>query len=713
MTTKAKGIVLLVSAFLSFFPVCSISLAIDYRNNEFMEIQDFTVLTDLYDVPLKPLFDLNNTNNVIEVKKTIEVSNVDQLSIGQVCLLPGKDYAFSGKVGVLADLPDVWTCDVTPFSGDACGTSIEASIYVGTMNDNSVEVSISPKNPKAGAAMGVNITAYSSVGLGNIPIYIERVVTGQRIVNTYQYFDNIFEFPNPLSHSTSITYTPPEPGLYCVKTTLVNSQQNQLQGTQREFYFMVGSSSIDKDRADFLKWMRSQGYSAEIIEMYRRHLLNPIIRMDVQDYFDFANNRNLRNEDGFWDIIKNHNMLTIELDEIIPTDANAVMSPLMLQHTNIVEEEFRNVLGMDNFEIVPGEEYRVNYQQEYGPIQLGGETFSFTNNQRYNSFRRNTFVPSYAHIVHYALRQLMYEGSLRTWRVDTGSCPVFTNLEFNEDSKAHKDNRNTLIHEWVHHTSGHHFMWPANSRNGQEHAYYEQHMWGADCIMNHTYVRYVDQDRIGNQNSDYERMLCPLCRYALSPNQGYQDAQEYAERYNDHMAGSWMMNEHLMSTEDHAFIQSYTDIKESITAIACGSYSRLGVDYMYEWHKNGSAQDTVSDAVPADVLQYRLISDPGMILQINNNEAAINADGNFSYTVRFPVYKLTMTKDIINTLKQPSIIVPFGKVTNRYYIDGGERVLVLLATNANGMTSVRRAVVKYKIELVPAAAAPKNIISSR
>lgn len=677
------------------------------------------ILIDVDYKPYKPIFNLSENRSVIEVTDIVEISDESNNSKPLESLknqelisrrINGKRYTLSGMVGVLFGRSEKWKCIVTPSSGNVNGDPIEVSLSAGSADDKSIEVSLVPENPVAGEELRINLTVNAYAGLDRVAIYVVRVINenGARIDN-YSRDDYYGDLNGVISYSNTFTYTPPVDGIYKVVVDgRLSSADREI--FRNEFYFSVSPGKRDNDKEDFLAWMSRQGYSREICDMYRRHLSDTLIRQSVQGYFDFAKGKNIENRPVILGL-KNNNLVTLYLDEIFPTDNGATQSEPMADYTDALEQEYQDVLGTQNIEIIPGDEYRVNYMNEYGPIILDGNRyFQFSGTGKMKRFMVDIDQATNTHILHWALETIQWEGSPRIWREWTQSSPAFTNLEFNlEDDYLHKFYRNMIVHEWLHGLAiGHHFYPPAGGLNGLPHEHYERHFFGADCAMVHTYVRYTNQRDWNDRQIGFFRMLCPLCRYVLEPRGGYQNAREYMERYNEHMAGSWMMTQSFKPTEAYAFIPSWTTIGNPLKAKACGSFARQEVQYLFDWYKDDVPQNIHNNSIPKEMLNYELVPDENMIFTINDREISLNEDGQFSKRFNLNPSDIIVCSDkrlgnMDKAVTKSGFEIDYKETSrfkNQIKFRPRQNVFVLKAESGDGLTSIKTIIIKYKIEIV-------------
>lgn len=286
------------------------------------------------------------------------------------------------------------------------------------------------------------------------------------------------------------------------------------------FKINVADKEGDQDLKAFLSWMQKVGYADEIIKVYRTDGVNPVVRELWKKYF------NMRKEEPAYRLLKTMPILFIDL---MATDEEAINEPLE-EYINKLEDYMTRIYGKP-FKI----EYlkqQVSYKDHFGEPILQKKSKSKAwlkfSPLALNKFARNTAkritkerqLPANAVIIHWAPKKWKHEGNILKIQDQTGSSPANSGMGFNNFGLG------TFAHEWGHGLGlGHMFVVGPGS--------YSSRTWGLDCIMNHTYVPY--------SNPKVGRLLSPLVRYALEPENGYLDQKTFAATYSEAMAGT----EHL------------------------------------------------------------------------------------------------------------------------------------------------------------------------
>ena len=475
---------------------------------------------------------------------------------GAVVAGPGEWQAAAQQEPIPDAMDSTFRVEVVPQSGGKTGTMAEAEI---TLSPDEPYIGVVFHNPPtANQELTITVSIFDPVPMTTICIDYKGTL-GYELV----FWENI---DNYFSHT--FTIIPQYPGAHLLYVFHWD-EENQLD--QDYIIYEVQGSGGDLEVQQLLSWMQNKGYSAQIVDTYAGHPLNPFVRREFAHYLSFRNGPTGR---PVVDDFKNGAVIDIAYHEIIPTDDGATYTLTDSTGMQALETYFEGVYGADfQFTYEPQD---VNYADTFGPItyigEYGGEPWIRLNSTALRNFARS-FGAHQDHIVHFAAETLIYEGE-SMWIADwTGSTPAASFMDIHDYSSKYA--LGIYAHEWGHGIPLHHMFLQWESQSP-----YTARFFGLEDIMLHSYIGYPRQ-------SIEHRHTSPLVRYALEPEppNTYIDHSTYVQDYNSVMSGSWMLTTDYAATKPVVWIEH---LGNSLVANAAASFDRNNdpITYSYRWYQD-------------------------------------------------------------------------------------------------------------------------------
>lgn len=290
---------------------------------------------------------------------------------------------------------------------------------------------------------------------------------------------------------------------------------NECEGIQREYYKIKGFSlkNLQKTRFNhFLEWLKSKGYSNEIIDIYRANFANPILRLILNEYFLLRKGKVKHPADSLqgYSSFKAEGILQLNFMEVIPTDKNS---------------EF--------VRINPGdvEKLRVFLEKRFGKrININHETKHLNHKETFETIRKENIMKNIEKvyngkapcIIHFDIERLEGQRVCQIWDITKYAVFMGKDYKLNDDINtldmyAHEFGHNIgLTHQYVDLCN------PVTEDYEQMQANSNEHV-GIDDVMIKS--KNPVNPKVGH-------FLSPLSRYALEPEDGYID-EEFVKTYNN------------------------------------------------------------------------------------------------------------------------------------------------------------------------------------
>ena len=275
--------------------------------------------------------------------------------------------------------------------------------------------------------------------------------------------------------------------------------------------------------ANFVTWMKSHGYSDQIIQIYRCNYANPALRQVLHDYFLIREGHLRIPADSYKGnrLFRKKGPLAINFVEVIPTDQGAgfvQIDPAMLK---LLEKYLNNTFGREiKFNRI---ERRIDYHKFLGNKAYDYYALFPSNGScavELTDFAKNFEQPC---IIRFDAEYLQGKEVPSGW--ESSHCAIFMGKQYRVFSSIWTFD--SYAHE-LGHAFGldHQFVDPRNPPRGALTRDLLDRFKGQDLGVDDVMIKSSPP-----KNPQRGRMLSPLSRYVLEPAGGYIDEKTMAATY--------------------------------------------------------------------------------------------------------------------------------------------------------------------------------------
>ncbi|MCG8430979.1 MAG: hypothetical protein MJA29_07390 [Candidatus Omnitrophica bacterium] len=283
-----------------------------------------------------------------------------------------------------------------------------------------------------------------------------------------------------------------------------------------------GEISSEGAFEDFTAWMRRQGYSASIIEIYRCNYRDPVLKLIIEDFLKIkaGDLRWPQDSSSGYAKFKAGEDLVLTFVEVIPSDEEAVFHrvdrEILAEFNEYLTQRFGKKIIIDHKAVT------LDHKQAFGDILFSYDAlFVPRTHSALDSFMKQFEAPC---MVRFDAEEIDNREVAAVWEIR--HCAVIMGKELRLSRDV--DVFDKYAHEFGHNIGLEHlFADPRNPpRNAVDYEFIEKNEGkhvGIDDIM-------IKPGKAKNEKTG--RYVSPLSRYVLEPVEGYADEGEFAAFYN-------------------------------------------------------------------------------------------------------------------------------------------------------------------------------------